>query len=151
MAFGRQKLLQAASCLACVIVAQRNSFGLGGTEFSGGNVTGPILDSLEIGSLLLVLALLLTFVRPRNAAALAIVASLLCFPLYLYFTAPGPFRRVFGGEYSVPLQANFVWDRSAIVGVLAVAVALYICIWNLRTSSANGWRPQIAPIFKTRC
>lgn len=79
------------------------------------------------------LALVLTFVRPRIAAALAIVASLLCLPLYLYFTAPGPFRRVFGGEYSVPLQANFVWDRSAVLGVLTVAVALCTCIWNLRT------------------
>ena len=83
------------------------------------------------------LALVLTFVRPRIAAALAIVASLLCLPLYLYFTVPGPFRRVFGGEYSVPLQANFVWDRSAILGVLAVTVAICICIWNLRTVGAQ--------------
>jgi hypothetical protein len=133
MALRRQKLLQAASCLVCLVVAQRSSFGLAGTEFSGGRVTGPILDSLEIGSLLFVLALILTFVRPRIAAALAIGASLLCLPLYLFFTAPGVSRRIFGGEYSVPLQANFVWDRSAIAGVLAVAVAIYICIWNLRT------------------
>jgi hypothetical protein len=133
MAFGRRKLLQAASCLVCVVLAQRNSFGLGGTEFSGGRLTGPILDSLEIGSLLFVLALVFTFVRPRIAAVLAILASLLCLPLYLYFIAPGPFRRVFRGEYSVPLQANFVWDRSAILGVLTVAVAMCICIWNLRT------------------
>jgi hypothetical protein len=133
MVLGGQKLLQAVSCLVCVVVAQRNSFGLGGTEFSGGHLTGPILDSLEIGSLLFVLALVLTFVRPRIAAALAIAASLLCLPLYLYFTAPGPFRRVFGAEYSVPLQANFVWDRSAIVGVRAVAVAMCVCIWNLLT------------------
>ena len=133
MVFGRQKLLQTASCLVCVVVAQRNSFGFGGTEFSGGRLTGPILNALDIGSLLFVLALVLTFVRPRIAAVLAIVASLLCLPLYLYFTAPGPFRRVFGGEYSVPLQGNFVRHRSAISGLLAVAVALCICIWNLRT------------------
>jgi hypothetical protein len=133
MAFGTRKLLQAASCLICVVLAQRNSFGIGGTEFSGGRLTGPILDSLEIGSLLFVLALVLTFVRPRIAAVLAIVASLLSLPLYLYFTAPGPFRRVFGGDYSVPLQANFVWDKSAILGVLTVAVAMCICIWNLRS------------------
>ena len=57
MAFGTRKLLQAASCLICVVLAQRNSFGIGGTEFSGGRLTGPILDSLEIGSLLFVLAL----------------------------------------------------------------------------------------------
>ena len=142
MPFGRPKLLQAASCLVCVVVAQRNSFALGGTEFSGGHLTGPILDSLEVGSLLFVLALVLTFVRPRIAAALAIVASLISLPLYLYFTAPGPFRRVFRGEYSVPLQANFVWDRSAIVGVLAVAVAMCICIWNLRTVEGQRLHPN---------
>lgn len=130
--------MQAASCLACVVVALRNSFGVGGTEFSGGRLTGPILDSLDIGSLLFVLALVLTFVRPRIGAVLAIVASLLCLPLYLYFTAPGPFRRVFGGEYSVPLQGNFVWDRSAILGVLTVAVALCICIWKLRPVERHG-------------
>jgi hypothetical protein len=134
MALGRQKLLQAASCLVCVIVAERDSFVLGLTEFSGGSLAGPILDSLDIGSLLFVLARVLTFVRPRIAAALAIVASLLCLPLYLYFTAPGPFRRVFGGEYSVRVHANFVWDRSASWGLLAVAVALCICISNLRTA-----------------
>ena len=36
-----------------VVVAQRNSFGFGGTEFSGGRLTGPILDALDIGSLCL--------------------------------------------------------------------------------------------------
>jgi hypothetical protein len=82
MALGRQKLLQAASCLVCVVVAQRNSFGLGGTEFSGGHLTGPILDSLEIGSLLFVLPLVLTFVRRcgfgyRGFSALLATLSLL--------------------------------------------------------------------------
>jgi len=104
-----------------------------GTEFSGGRLTGPILDSLEIGSLLFVLAMILTFVRPRIAAALVIIASLLCLPLYLFLTAPGVSRRILGGEYSVPLQANFAWGRSAIAGVLTIAVAIYIFIWNLRT------------------
>jgi len=134
MALGKQKLLQGASCMVCVVVAQRNSFGVGDTEFSGGHLTGPILNSLEIGSLLFLLALIITFVRPRIAAPLAIVASLLCLPLYLYFTAPGPFRRVFGGEYSVPLQASFVWNGPAIVGVLVLTVTMCICIWNLRTA-----------------
>jgi hypothetical protein len=115
-------------------------------------VPGPILDSLDRGSLLLVLALVLTFVRPRIAAALSIVASLLCLPLYLYFTAPGPFRRVFGGEYSVPLEANFVWDRSAIFGVLAVAAALCTGIWNLRTvESQRLKRARLARIHQSSC
>jgi hypothetical protein len=132
MTLGRQKLWQAASCLLCFAAAQ-HSFGLEGTEFSGGRVTGPLFDLSEIGSLLFVVALFLTFVYPRVAAAIASVATLLCLLLYLYFTAPGPFRRVFRGEYSVPLQASFVWDKWAISGILSLAVATYVCLWNLST------------------
>ena len=131
MRLRKQQLRQAASCLLCVVVAQRNSLGLEGTEFSGGRVTGPLLDLRDIGSYLFVLALFLTFMYPRVAAAIAAVSALLCLPLYLYFTAPGPFRRVFKGEYSVPLQTNFVWDKWAILGMLTLAVATYIFISNL--------------------
>jgi len=51
------------------------------------------------------------------------LASLLSLPLYFYLTAPGPFRRLFPGEYSVPLGSDFVWTRWAILGILALAVA----------------------------
>ena len=132
MQMGR-KLLQTASCLACALVAQRDPFGLEGTAFGGSPITDTLLSLLDIGSLLFVVALLLTFVRPRVAAVLAIAAALLCLPLYLYFTAPGPFRRVFRGDYSVPLHANFVWDNWAIWGMLTLAVAMCICLWNLPT------------------
>jgi hypothetical protein len=137
MKLGKQKVWQAASCLLCVVVAQRNSLGLEGTEFNGGRVTGPVLDLRDVGSLLFLLAMFLTFVYPGIAAAIAVVASLLCLPLYLYFTAPGPFRRVFRGEYSVPLQANFVWDKWAILGMFTLAVATYVCVWNL-----SGIKPE---------
>ena len=134
MKLGKQKVWQAASCLLCVVVAQRNSLGLEGTELNGGRVTGPVLDLRDIGSLLFLLAMFLTFVYPRIAAAIAVVASLLCLPLYLYFTAPGPFRRVFRGEYSVPLQANFVWDRWTIIGILTLALVASVGVSSLLIS-----------------
>jgi hypothetical protein len=124
----KQKLLQAASCLLCAIVAWRYPSLLEGTEFSGGRVTGPVLGLFDSGTCLFVLALFLTFVVRRVAAAMALTASLLCLPLYLYFTAPGPFRRVFRGEYSVPLQASFVWDGRTIAGMLAIAILVYVCL-----------------------
>jgi len=126
-----RKLWQAGSCLLCVIANQRYFVGLEGTEFSGGRITGPILDSYDVGIVLFVVALLLTFVYPRVAAATSIGASLMCFPLYFYFTAPGPFRRIFPGEYSVPTHGNFVWDRRAMFGIVTLAVATSICVSNL--------------------
>ena len=97
--------------------------GLAGTEFSGGRITGALLDLYDIGSLLFIMALLLTFFLRRIAAAASIVAFLLCLPLYLYFVAPGPFRRVVGGTYSVPLRADFVWDKWASLEILVLAIA----------------------------
>jgi hypothetical protein len=75
----------------CASVAWKYSFGLAETEFGGGTLTGPLLALYCSGGLLSVLALLLTFVYPKGAALGATLASLLCWPLYLYFAAPGPF------------------------------------------------------------
>src|SRR5229473_3164725 len=109
-----QKVTQVATCLLGAGVALRYESILApleGTEFGGGRLTGPLLTLYDVGALLFILALLLVFFYRRIAAAITILASLLCLPIYFYFTAPGPFRRVFRGEYKVPLQANFVWDR----------------------------------------
>jgi hypothetical protein len=133
MKLGTQKLGQAASCLLCVIVAWRHMDDFGASEFSGGWLTGTIFSMFDDGSLAFILAWLLTFFFRRIAAAIALMASLLCLPLYLYITAPGPFRSVFRGEYSVPLQTNFVWDRWAAFGILTLVVATCVSIWNLKT------------------
>jgi hypothetical protein len=85
----------------------------------------------DIGSLLFVLALLLTFFYRRTAAAITLIACLLCLPLYFYFTAPGPFRWVFRGEYSVPLQANFVWNKWDIAGIVALTIAACLGVRSL--------------------
>jgi hypothetical protein len=141
MVLGGRKLWQAGSCLLCVIAHQRYFVGLEGTEFRGGRITGPILDSYDVGVVLFVLALLLTFVYPRFAAATGIGASLMCFPLYFYFAAPGPFRRVFPGEYSVPTHGNFVWDRGAMFGIVTLAVVTSICVSNLSSFRREPLQP----------
>jgi Na+(H+)/acetate symporter ActP len=85
----------------------------------------------DAGALIFIPALLLTFFYRRIAAVIAIAASLLCLPLHLYFTAPGPFRWVFRGEYSVPERTNLVWNWSAIVGILALTIAVSVGVCNL--------------------
>jgi len=43
----------------------------------------------------------LTIFFPRVAAVIVLTATLLCLPSYLYILIPGPYRRIFKGEYSV--------------------------------------------------
>src|ERR1041385_5986803 len=111
---GKSELWQAASYVLCIAVAWTQADRVDGSEFSGGRITGPIFSLFQSGILVFVLATVLTFMYRRAAAVMGMAACLLCFPLYLYFAAPGPFRFVFGGSYSVPLQSNFVWDKGMI-------------------------------------
>src|SRR5215470_16381052 len=100
----KQKLLQAASYLPFLFFA-RHTLGLEGTEFSGGKLTGPLLQMNDIGTLLFIVTLLVVWFAPRIAGIMSTVAAFLCLPLFLYFTAPGIFYRIFTRyQFSVPLR-----------------------------------------------
>jgi hypothetical protein len=89
----------------------------------------------DIGTLLFLLSMVVTFVYPRVAAATGVVSSMLCVPLYLFFIAPVPFNRVFGQghEFSVYHSPGFHWYTYAIAGMLTLIVADYICFLSFRT------------------
>jgi hypothetical protein len=126
------KPLQAASCVICAILTLKYRFPLDGSEFMRGTVTGPILNMCDIGTVLFLVASPMAFLRRRQiSGAFTLLASLLCLPLYLYFTAPGPFRWVFRGDYKVPRQADFVWERWSIGGIFALSIAASFTIWRL--------------------
>jgi hypothetical protein len=129
---GPQKILQAASLLLSALLAWKNQGPVEGTEFSGGWLTGSMLSLNQVGSSLCIAALLATFWFPQIAATTGLIASVLCLPLYLYFVAPGPCRWVFRGEYSVPLQANFVYDKWALAGMFAILVVGFVCFRGLK-------------------
>lgn len=120
----------------CAVVTWRYPAGLEGTEFSGGWLTGRLLNASQIGTLLFVVAIGLTFLLRRIAAGVTVTAGLLCLPLYLYLVAPGPVRRIAGGEYSVPLQASFVWDVRAMAGICFLILAIAVSIRGLFARSA---------------
>lgn len=130
--FQGQKMLQAIACLTCTVVLWVHLDGFGASEFSGGRLTGPLFNLAELGSVLFLLALLLTFFLRRTAATIALGATLLCFPFYLYVLMPGPYRWIFKGEYSVPLYRPFHWDNWAVVGVFSL---LFVAILSLRSYS----------------
>src|SRR6267378_439461 len=122
------KMWQAIACLACIVVLWINLDDLGASEFSGGRLTGPLFKMADLSFLLFLLALLLTFFLRRSAATIALAATLLCLPFYLYILMPGPYRWIFKGEYSVPLNEPFHWDNWAAVGVLSLLVVATLSV-----------------------
>jgi hypothetical protein len=119
----------------CAIVGWILSAPFGPSEFSGGTVTGPLLAIHDGAGYLFLLAVVVSFVHHRFAAGVALVACVLSLPLYVYVTAPGPFRLLVPGEYAVPLQANFAWNTWAVVGLCAVAMAASVSAVGLWTRS----------------
>jgi hypothetical protein len=128
---GKSELWQAASLLLCLMVATTRLDWNGASEFSGGQVTGPLLSMFQYGWLFFLLAIVLTFFYQRVGAIIGIAASVLCLPLYLYFTIPGLFRLVFRREWSVTLQTYFVWDMWAMAGILTIGLAAIVCVRSL--------------------
>ncbi len=129
------KVQQAGTCLLSIAVDWRYGFSLDGSEFSGGRLTSRLLDMNDAGLLLFTLALLLIYFHRQTAAALTLVACVLCVPLYVYFMAPGLFRQAFGKfEWSVPLKANFMWDNRAMIGIAVLLVAAFVAIRVLLSS-----------------
>jgi Na+(H+)/acetate symporter ActP len=140
--FGKQELWQAASCVLCLAVAWIRLDDIGSSEFSGGWLTGPIFLMADAGSDFFIPAMILAFFYRRIAAGIAFVACLLCLPLYLYFIAPGPFRWIFKGEYSVSLRANFYYNNWAIAGIISIVVAVFV---HLRSFSAIKMKIKPTP------
>ena len=129
-----QMLWQVAACVVCAAVTWRYRTDLWDTEFIGGWVTGPMLESKFIGDLLLVLAAPVTFFFRRVGAVVALFACLCCLPLYLYMTAPGPFRWVMGGQWKAPLITPFIWDWWTIGGIASMGFVAFVCV--------RGFRPR---------
>ncbi len=121
------------SLLVAMLLAFRFTLPLEASELSGASLTGRILDifSWALGGLLL--ALLVALVLPRVAAVIGLIASLLSVPLLFYAMAPGPFRSLFPGNYSVPLQSRFACDAASIttsLGFLAVLVLSLMLLYS---------------------
>jgi hypothetical protein len=128
---------QVGACLACLLAVWPRLNALGSSEFSGGSATGVLFTLCDRGSWLLVAAALVTFVHPRMAAVAAFAACLICAPLYLYFLAPGLFRRILGGQWTTALPEAYRWDFCAIVGMVTLAVAVSICVRSLLSIRAE--------------
>src|ERR1700722_553495 len=85
----RQKIWHAIGCLACAVMLWIHLNDFAASEIGGGILTGPLTAKAERSFFLFLMAFLLTCCRPRFAAAVALAATLLCLPLYLYILIAG--------------------------------------------------------------
>jgi hypothetical protein len=130
--FSKERMWQAIACLACTAVLWIHLQDYGASEFGGGWLTGPLVKMADFGSLFFLLAFVPAFFFRRTAATIALAATLLCFPFYLYILMPGPYRWIFKGEYSAPLSRPFYWNGWAVVGVCSL---LFVTIISVRSYS----------------
>lgn len=93
----KQNYLLGVSCLVAALLQIWFSSPLDGSEFSGGRLTGPILNSSDYGTYLFLLTAILALFLFRVSSRLAIAAGLLCLPLCFYTIAPGVFHLVLPG------------------------------------------------------
>jgi hypothetical protein len=131
------KVWQASGCLISIVVLWARLDSLGASEFRGGSLTGPLFALAELSSLLFLVALLLTFFLRRLSATIALAGTLFCLPLYLYFLMPGPYRWVFGGEFSVPLRGSLRWNTWAVVGTLSLVFAAISSLRSYHSAQAD--------------
>jgi hypothetical protein len=148
----KQRIWLASSCLICIILALSNTKNLEGTEFGGGWLTGRLLSMINIGTALFVLALIVAFVYLQIAAALGLVSSLLCFPLYLYLIAPVRFNQVFGFGHQLKTAPDTVFrgDGWAVAGVLILVVTGYLYVQCSRRNRSLTSGAQQLPSLCTR-
>ncbi|MGH9520996.1 MAG: hypothetical protein ACRD3E_00530 [Terriglobales bacterium] len=138
--FAKKLVLFAILTVGCIFNFW-SGWGFDGTEFTGGTITGPILRMSEDAFVLFVGGMIAVWFLPRVASILGLLAGLLSTPLVVYVVAPGPFRHVFRGEYSVPLQSSFYWNGWWLLAGITVVAAMAVSLWNLwslgRTVSAK--------------
>jgi hypothetical protein len=131
----KQNYLLGICCLLAALLQIWFAFSLDGSEFSGGRLTGPILNLADYGGYLFLLSAVLAFFLLRVSSIMALTAALLCMPLYLYFIAPGVFRKLFPGEYSIPITSVFTWSFPALAGVGSLAVAGFVSVYFFKKRS----------------
>lgn len=120
-----QNVLLAMICLVSVIVSWKGFLAFEGTEFGSGSLAG----NKDIGGLLYIVALILTFKFPRVAAVCGLIACCASLPLYLYLVFPRPFREVWPGEWKVlglPRE-TFIWNELWVTGIVFNILAAGIC------------------------
>jgi hypothetical protein len=103
-------------------------------ESVGGWLTGPLFHGADTGWALFVVALLLTFVYRRAAAAIALIACALSLPYLLYLAVPGALQ-LFGGPASAHTS---LLNISHSASFLSLAATTYVFVRGSSATAGTG-------------
>jgi len=126
----KRNLFQALCALMAAMFIGKFFIRLDGTEFSGGQITGPLLTLCLIGGCSMIAGAVLTFFYRRSSVGIITAAGVLSMLPCLYFMTPRLFRFVFRGEYAVSDPRMFSWDGPSVVVIVTVSLAIYFSLLN---------------------
>ena len=134
------KLLHAIGCLGCAIVTFRSASDFDGTEYLGGQISGPIFTFQSYGVILFAAALVLTFYYCRTAAFVSLIASAMCLPFYLFNVLPISFLNALLPYPNgvVDETGTFRLNGWSIAGLLFLTIIVGNSCWLLFRSVSTG-------------
>ncbi|HEX8924208.1 MAG TPA: hypothetical protein VF786_00370 [Terriglobales bacterium] len=126
-----RKFLLSTSCLICALVLRWFSNSISG-GFVADGMTGRVLGLASIGWILFLIAIAVSFAKPKISAVAAILAALSGLPLYLDFAMPLLFRRVFqGGAPAEKWYWYLAGSLSAWIGMITLIAMIVIAAREL--------------------
>jgi len=131
-----RKFLLSTSCLVCALMLRWFSNAIGGA-FAADGMTGRVLSLASIGWILFLIAIAVSFAKPKISAIAAILAALSGFPLYFDFAMPLLFKRIFnGGSAAEKWFWYFAGDPWAWLGMLTLIAMIVISARELSRPEA---------------
>ena len=137
-----RKFLLSTSCLVCALILRwfSNTISNG---FVADGMTGRVLSLASIAWILFLVAIAVSFAKPKISAVAAILAALSGFPLYLAFAMPLLFRRIFqGGPAAEKWFWYFAGAPTAWIGLLTLIAITAIAARELSRPESSTASPQ---------
>jgi hypothetical protein len=126
-----RKFLLSTSCLICALVLRWFSNTISG-DFVAEGLTGRVLGLASIGWILFLVAIAISFAKPKISAVAAILAALSGLPLYLDFAMPLLFKRIFqGGPPTEKWYFHLAGSPTAWLGLITLIVMIVIAAREL--------------------
>jgi hypothetical protein len=126
-----RKFLLSTSCLVCALILRWFSNVISG-GFVADGMTGRVLGLASVAWILFLVAIAVSFTKPKISAVAAILAALSGLPLYLDFAMPLLFKRVFqGGPPAEKWYFHLAGDPWAWLGMLTLIAMVIIAAREL--------------------
>lgn len=131
-----RKFLLSTSCLVSALILKGFSNAIS-EGFVAGGMTGRVQGLASVGWILFLVAIAVSFAKPKISAVAAILAALSGLPLYVDFAMPLLFRRIFqGGPPAEKWYFHLAGTPTAWIGMLTLIVMIVIAARELSRPEA---------------